>query len=113
MSETAKTFDEQLHIYPQAFEHCEALIIGTPNALRNLRDALDKALEQNVVLTEDNGSEYHAISEHFAADGEGYSILIKCTTNPSDYTLSTYTDDIVEEACETCSLRCCNKEEGS
>ena len=55
-----------LHIYPSACEHDEVTIIGTPDGLRALRDALTAAIERN-------GPKKAIV---FANDGEGYWVCI-------------------------------------
>ena len=56
-----------LHIYAQPEWHDDASIEGTRTALKNLRDAIDKA------LTDGRDAESKAI----VADGEGYTVEIK------------------------------------
>ena len=56
-----------LHVYGQHCEHDEAFIIGTRDALLALRAAIDASLTQD-----------HAVAEVYAADGEGYYLIVKC-----------------------------------
>lgn len=57
----------QLHIYVQTNTHSDVLIVGTRDALAQLRDAISDVLEQSTraaaVLT-------------YAADGEGYTTYV-------------------------------------
>lgn len=55
----------KLHIYAQLLWHGEAFIVGTPAALRALRDTCDLALEGKT----------QAVTS-FAADGEGYNVFV-------------------------------------
>lgn len=55
----------KLHIYGQDLWHDSATIVGDEEALENLGDAIDKALEDG-----------QSKSESFVKDGEGYEILI-------------------------------------
>ena len=61
--------NDVLHIYAQRFEHDDAQIVGTREALIALRDYIDHVLHGGTDL---RGS--------FAADGEGYWIEIKLST---------------------------------
>lgn len=56
-----------LHVYGQHCEHDEAFIIGTRDALLALRAAIDASLTQD-----------HAAADVYAADGEGYDLIVKC-----------------------------------
>ena len=56
-----------LHILPQDSEHGDAFIVGTPAALRFLRDAIDVALHSGVGVVE-GGT--------IPTDGEGYWLTI-------------------------------------
>ena len=53
-----------LHVYAQSHEHSRAIIRGKVEALRALRDALEKAIEAG-----------QAEAQAFCHDGEGYAIL--------------------------------------
>ena len=55
-----------LHIYPQCHEHDQAYICGTHAALKELRDALSRALEKNSA----------AKAACIGNDGAGYFVLI-------------------------------------
>lgn len=57
-----------MHIYAQHGWHGEALILGTREALANLREAIDRA------LADKNGE---AKAEAIAGDGEGYAVEIR------------------------------------
>lgn len=59
-----------LQIYAQGFEHDDAQIVGTLDALKQLRRALDQAIEHGAVR-----------AEFFASDGEGYWLFIETSTD--------------------------------
>lgn len=63
-----------LHLYGQDTYHGEAQIVGTRDALINLRDMLD------VVLKTDSSPHYKITCtvEFFANDGEGYEVTVAC-----------------------------------
>lgn len=77
-----------LHIYPQLMEHCEAKILGNRSALKLLRDAIDRALENGVSAVAGEGGEHKnpdgslvsmrsgEVEDQviFARDGEGYQV---------------------------------------
>lgn len=55
-----------LHLYAQVSHHQEAWVVGTPEALTALRDALTRALEDG----------RPAVAHSCAQDGEGYAVLV-------------------------------------
>ena len=59
-----------LHIIAQCAWHDPAFIIGTRDALERLKNAIDAALTDGAVHS----------AEVFAADGEGYSAMIRCVS---------------------------------
>ena len=59
--------DGWMHIYPQYTYHSEAFIRGDRAALLKLREAIDKALD---------GAQ-NPEAQVFAADGEGYGVIIQ------------------------------------
>jgi hypothetical protein len=59
-----------LHIYAQPYWHSEARIMGTPAALKCLRDAIDAALSSHLETQ----------SVGIVADGEGYHVLVSIAT---------------------------------
>lgn len=59
-----------LHIIAQKAWHDPSFIIGTRDALERLKNAIDAALSDGVV---------HC-AEVFAADGEGYSVIVRCVS---------------------------------
>lgn len=69
-----------LHIYSQEGNHCDAWICGSREALTDLRDAINRALESPEPSTADG---FHA----YAADGEGYAIFIVPMEEPVFKTL--------------------------
>lgn len=70
---------ELLHVYPSGFPHSEVYIAGTADALRELKNAIDKALEDGKSVSE----------EFFTNDGEGYSIVV---ASVDENTLSSYVE---------------------
>lgn len=58
--------DDTLHIYAQAYQHQEAWVVGTKDALTALRDAL------NVALASGDPTAMTA----FTNDGEGYKVIL-------------------------------------
>ncbi len=65
-----------IHIYPQAHEHDEAMIVGDKGSLRKLRDAL------NMAMANDSAS-----CGLMTADGEGYAAIVVCVPDPVIETL--------------------------
>lgn len=61
-----------LHLYAQSCEHDDAYIVGTRAELAKLRDSIDAALNHKEM-----GRSSDSLSEHFAADGEGYDLTVK------------------------------------
>lgn len=60
-----------LHIYAQSMWHSDAVLEGTREGLRAVRDAIDEALRTN----------REGISKHLVAgDGEGYSVVARVRT---------------------------------
>lgn len=74
-----------LHLYPGAFWHDDAVIIGTRAALLALQKALDLALTKGA-----------AVTEAFVNDGEGY-VLAACEASAEEMRglPVTYTDPVV------------------
>lgn len=69
MDEDAKEEEPRiLHVYAQGGPHDDARIIGTKEALENLRDAIDSTL--------DSGREERCAGL-FTADGEGFDLLVE------------------------------------
>ena len=66
-AETARPDRGTLHILPQDGEHGDAFIVGTPSALRFLRNAIDLALHAGVAVVE-GGT--------VTTDGEGYWLTV-------------------------------------
>ena len=60
-----------LHILPQAEEHGDALIVGTPVALRAFRDAIDAALRDGVAVV---------AAGTMPTDGEGFWLTVHAVT---------------------------------
>ena len=76
-----------LHIYAQEYWHTDALVFGTEEGLRALRDAIDAALR--------NG-EGHTTS--FCTDGEGYGVsMYLCDESELDALPLPYTDDVAAD----------------
>jgi hypothetical protein len=61
-----------LHVYAQMQEHDEAHIIGTREDLVRLRDAIEVALGNKARHCESS-----SFAQFFAADGEGYDLVVK------------------------------------
>ena len=80
-----------LHLYPQPFWHDEAYIVGNRKGLERLRDALNKALE-------DEGDVDVSVNV-MANDGEGYSVhVVKVNDGEKINMLAVpYTDEISKE----------------
>lgn len=71
-----------LHIYAQALWHDTAEIVGSRGGLEALRDAI------NAALARADGASTEAV---FAADGEGYCVLVALCDEQCDLRLP-YTD---------------------
>jgi hypothetical protein len=56
-----------MHVYPQSREHEDSIIVGNKEALLNLRNAIDKALEEK-----------QGIASSFTRDGEEYYTVVIC-----------------------------------
>ena len=54
-----------LHLYSPYAQHCDGFIVGTPEGLKALRDAIDRALKQQ-----------YAMTEAVCNDGEQYNIMV-------------------------------------
>ncbi len=67
-----------IHLHSQCYEHDDAHIVGDAMALRRLRDAIDRALAEPGRA---------APVGAFAADGEGYDIMIRVVEDMSDMRL--------------------------
>jgi hypothetical protein len=65
-----------LHIYPQYQWHCEAYIVGNTEALTELRDALNRAIESGKAET--TGKKDGV----FVSDGEGYDVVVIPVNEP-------------------------------
>lgn len=74
---------ELLHVYASEFPHSEVYIAGTANALKELRKAIDNALDNDKSISE----------EFFTNDGEGYTILVASVDEP---TMSSYVEPYAE-----------------
>ncbi len=59
-----------LHVYAQSHEHDEAYLIGTRDALVQLREAIDIALSNKA-----RRRESVSVADFFSSDGEGYSCM--------------------------------------
>lgn len=59
----------ELHIYGQKWWHDEVVILGTTQALKFIRDAINEALKQNI-------GESDPVMTN---DGEGYTVRVVCT----------------------------------
>lgn len=66
--------------------HDDASIIGNREALSKLRDAIDKALQDE-----------EAVASSMTNDGEGYDVIIICKENDWDEVAFPYTDEIAAE----------------
>lgn len=77
-----------LHIYSQEQWHGNAYVVGNEEALKNLRDAIDAALEK--------GSG-HASS--FVNDGEGfYALVVKVDDETAEKIMTPYQDEIAHDS---------------
>lgn len=65
------------HIYSQAFEHCEARIVGNRKALEIIKDTIERALTMPIIPDDMITGYTIGKQEIFATDGEGYDIAIK------------------------------------
>jgi hypothetical protein len=65
------------HLYSQAFEHCEARIVGNRKALEIIKETIERAL--TMPITKDEMITGYTLGKEclFATDGEGYDIAIK------------------------------------
>jgi hypothetical protein len=73
-----------LHLYAQAMQHDEAIIIGNMDGLKALRDAVDAAISQH----KGTGS-----ASCFSSDAEGYDLHVLLATEDEAKHLSLpYTD---------------------
>ncbi len=72
-----------LNIYPQLMAHADALLVGNEAELRQLRDALNRA------LANDSSS-----SGATASDGEGYAVLVVCVPDAVVQTLELPYSDV-------------------
>ena len=79
---------KQLHIYSPAQPHCDGYVVGTPEGLKILRDAIDRALIQQ-----------GAVAEVCGNDGEAYSVYIAaCIEDGLEHLLAVpYTDHDFKE----------------
>ncbi len=80
------TLKNRLHIYGPAHHHDFSFIVGDKEALENLRDAIDKALEAGSATGE---------ADSFTADGEGFTVKIYREEEDDFWnkSLLPYTDD--------------------
>lgn len=80
--------DNRLHIYAQGEWHGEAHIIGTTEALRKLRAAIDSA------LTEGGGT-----ATSFTNDGEGFDTAVVRVDNAEEFAKLAvpYTNEIAKD----------------
>lgn len=68
---------ELLHIYAQELNHDEAFIVGNKEGLLRLKEAIDKALNEEAYLSRNV----------FVSDGEGYNVVVICNDKePQDDT---------------------------
>ena len=74
-----------LHIYSPIWQHADGYIIGDKRALKDLRDALDRAI---------SGKEPTSFKA-FVNDGEGYTVHVACLSEQEVDRLSLpYTDEM-------------------
>ena len=82
-----------LHIFPQLMWHTEATIIGDREALTKLRDAIDATL-----TSANTNDQAETAFTTFAADGEGYRVLVLCREGDVwDKIAFPYTDEVAAE----------------
>lgn len=75
-----------LHIYAQEIWHGDAYIVGTPAALRMVREAIDAALQTG-----------HIATECCACDGEGYTLYVMSLSEEQmDRLIVPYEDEIAK-----------------
>jgi hypothetical protein len=65
------------HVYSQAFEHCEARIVGNRKALEIIKETIERALTMPITSDEMITGYTVGKEEIFATDGEGYDIAVK------------------------------------
>ena len=71
--EIGKMDVDLLHIYPQAFWHDNAVVLGNRSALERLLNTVQKALDIG-----------EAFTEVMTTDGEGYNVYVKVLNDPWD-----------------------------
>lgn len=81
-----------LHVYSQAFEHCEARIVGNRKALEIVKETIERALTMPITPDEMITGYTIGKEEIFATDGEGYDIAVKLLPdNPEKQPWNRYT----------------------
>lgn len=86
-----------LHIYSQEFHHGDSYIVGTPDDLRILGEALIEASLHGVTSV-----------KSFTGDGEGYSIKIANLCDlEMDYLRLPYTHEMAKD-CRNDAIHPCN-----
>lgn len=81
-----------IHIFGQDAWHDDAYIVGTPEAMKRLRDTIDRALSGG-----------RAEMETFVNDGEGYGIIaIVADPETIDKIGVPYTDEMAAEKSVNC-----------
>jgi len=80
-----------LHIYSSAFEHNDAWIVGNTAALKALRDAINKTLE-------DENNDSAASTNAFALDGEGFCAIVLKRAEMKGFVLP-YPDEVAGDWC--------------
>lgn len=70
-----------LHIYGQNSPHDDVAIVGDKKALENLKNIIDRALNGEMVVLDDDADCF------FTKDGEGFNVKIWCESNTKELTL--------------------------
>lgn len=66
-----------LHVYPHDQWHGQVYIVGNADGLRQLKFAVDRALEGAEKKSQSSGS-----ADAFVSDGEGYSVIVIRADSP-------------------------------
>ena len=70
-----------MHVYGQDKQHDDVAIVGDKKALENLKNMIDRALNGEMVVLDDDADCF------FTNDGEGFNVRIWCENNTKELTL--------------------------
>ncbi len=74
-----------VHLWQPLMWHCDQNIVGNKAGLTLLKEAIQKAIDNE-----------KGVAEVFTSDGEGHHVIVQCVTE-TEYLAVPYTDEIASE----------------